>query len=142
ARASAVLSSEASYLITGGLGDLGLIVAEWMVTKGARNLVLAGRRAVSDEGRRRLDAMAVQGVSIHVVGGDLGDPRVASSLVQAADRLGALRGIVHAAGALDDALLLRQDAATFATAMAGKARGAIALDDATHGHALDFFVLF
>jgi acyl transferase domain-containing protein len=134
--------SDASYLITGGGGGLASVVAEWMIGHGARRVVLVGRREPGVDVLRRLDALRNTGAVIQFVRADLGNAEDARRAVAESTSAGRLRGIIHAAGALDDAALLRQDAARMATAMAGKARGAFNLDRLTRGLELDFVVFF
>src|SRR5262249_193187 len=64
---------EATYLVTGGLGGVGLEAARWLIAHGARQLVLAGRRAPSPEAGATLAKLAAMGVSIHVVSVDVSD---------------------------------------------------------------------
>ena len=139
---AAALAAGGSYLITGGAGGLGLPIAEWLVDSGARHLVIAGRREPQGEAASRLAQLRRRGASVVFVRTDLGQRADVDRLVAAANGLAPLRGIVHAAGALADAALLSQDAGGFATAMAGKAQGALHLDAATRDCALEFFVMF
>jgi NADPH:quinone reductase-like Zn-dependent oxidoreductase/SAM-dependent methyltransferase len=137
------IRGDATYLVTGGLGGLGLEVARWLVAKGARSLVLAGRRPPSAGAAATVASLQQAGARVSVVQADVSDRAQVDRLV--AD-LGAgrppLRGVVHAAGVLDDALLGHQDAGTLARVMAAKVAGTCHLADATAGTSLDFFVLF
>ncbi|AKT40701.1 type I polyketide synthase [Chondromyces crocatus] len=138
------LRADGSYLITGGLGGLGLSIARWMVDQGARHLVLLGRSgATTPEQHAALAALAEAGASVRVAQADVQD---ATQLGQLLDDLRAtlppLRGIVHAAGVLDDALLLQQDVAKLRKVMAPKVAGAWNLHALTRETALDFFVLY
>ena len=135
------LDAAGSYLITGGLGGLGLAIAEWMAANGARHIVLVGRRAPGAEARRRLETLIAAGTDVRVVAADIAQSQGAERAVAAADGAARLRGIVHAAGVLDDGMLLRQTRERFAAVMSGKAQGAIQLDWLTRGRDLDFFVL-
>src|SRR5687768_4818695 len=64
--------ADASYLITGGLGALGLLVAERLVARGARHVALLGRRAPSDEARARIAQLEAAGAEVRVLAGDVG----------------------------------------------------------------------
>jgi aryl carrier-like protein len=86
--------------------------------------------------------MTRAGAAIRVVAADIADRIQAEQAVAAAEQAGRLRGIIHAAGVLDDGVLLRQSAERFAAVMSGKVRGAMHLDRLTRGRDLDFFVLF
>lgn len=133
--------SQGTYLITGGLGGLGLEVARFLVAGGARHLVLVGRRGLADAAA--LDEMRAAGASIVVTAADVADPaQVARVLEDIARSMPPLRGVVHAAGVVDDGILLQQDAARFASVLAPKVRGAWNLHRLTRAANLDFFVLF
>jgi NAD(P)-dependent dehydrogenase (short-subunit alcohol dehydrogenase family)/acyl carrier protein len=143
AQAPPALDGHSTYLITGGLGGLGLSVARWLVTQGARHLVLAGRHAPSPAAHNTLSALEQAGAQVVVVSCDIADERaVAELLAQIAARLPPLRGVVHAAGVLNDGVLLQQDWSRFAAVLAPKAAGAWHLHTHTQSLPLDFFVLF
>ncbi|NEQ65213.1 MAG: acyltransferase domain-containing protein, partial [Symploca sp. SIO2D2] len=65
------LSSDATYLITGGLGALGLHTAQWLVEKGARHIVLTGRRAPSEKVQEIIDRLEQAGAQVKVLLGDI-----------------------------------------------------------------------
>jgi acyl transferase domain-containing protein len=135
-------SPAGSYLVSGGLGGLGLEVAAWMVREGARRLVLAGRRPPAAETQQKVDGLRKAGADVRIVLADFGDAAAVGRALAEADRDAPLRGIVHAAGMLDDGVLARQDPARFERVMAGKALGALHLDRLTRGRPLDFVVFF
>lgn len=134
---------DSSYLITGGMGDLGLLTARWMVECGARHLVLVGRSTVEPAVRRQLEQLELSGARVVVAQADVTDYEQVSpllaSLVQSAPPL---RGIIHAAGVLDDGILKHQSWERFARVMAPKVQGAWNLHALTQNQALDFFMLF
>jgi NADPH:quinone reductase-like Zn-dependent oxidoreductase/NADP-dependent 3-hydroxy acid dehydrogenase YdfG len=133
----------ASYLITGGLGGLGLKVARWMVAQGARHLVLMGRRGPSAAVRAEIDALERDGAHVLVVEGDVAqEADVRAALERIEPTMPRLRGIVHAAGVLDDGMLGQQTWERISAVMAPKMLGAWNLHRATETLALDFFVLF
>jgi phthiocerol/phenolphthiocerol synthesis type-I polyketide synthase C len=137
------IRADATYLVTGGLGGLGLAVGRWLVREGARSLVLLGRSAPSPEARSVIEDMEKAGARVTVAGADVADTRqVAAVLSDVAQRLPPLRGIVHAAGRLDDGILLQQDAGRLDAVMAPKGAGAWNLHALASGAPLDFFVLF
>lgn len=134
---------DASYLITGGLGGLGLQVARWMTTQGARHLALASRHDPSDEARAVIGELTAAGVQVLVLRTDVADTgQVTRALTEIGSSMPRLRGIVHAAGIVDDGVLLRQDWERFASVLAPKVRGAWNLHAQTRQLPLDFFVLF
>jgi acyl transferase domain-containing protein len=134
---------DASYLITGGLGSLGRAVARWLVEAGARSVVLAGRSQPTEAAAVDISALEATGVRVTIVSADVGDrASLASALDEIAADLPPLRGIVHAAGVLDDGVLFAQTDERFVKVMRPKARGAWNLHALTRDLPLDFFVMF
>jgi acyl transferase domain-containing protein len=135
--------SQGTYLITGGLGGLGLEVARFLVAGGARHLVLVGRRGPADAAAAALGEMKAAGARIVVTAADVADPAQLARVLEDIGRsMPPLRGVVHAAGIIDDGILLQQDAARFGSVLAPKVRGAWNLHLLTRAATLDFFVLF
>ena len=140
---SVPVQGDFAYLITGGLGGLGLEVARWMVEQGARHLVLTGRRGPSNEAQAAIKQLEDAGVEVLVVGADIADQaQVARLLGEIEEKMPPLRGIIHAAGILDDGVLVQQDMARFDKVMAPKVAGSWHLHTLTKGIPLDFFVYF
>lgn len=144
--------AEGVYLITGGLGGLGLQVARWLVARGARHLVLVGRTGLPDAlpaespaGRqaRAVRELEAQGASVRIIRCDVGEPQQVAALV-AELRAGPqpLRGVFHAAGVSAHRPLLETDAALVDSVFHAKARGAWALHEHTRELPLECFVLF
>ncbi|MDC0708733.1 type I polyketide synthase [Stigmatella sp. ncwal1] len=134
---------DASYLLTGGAGALGRAVATWMADQGARCLVLAGRSAGSREVLALEQELAARGVRVVLERVDVArHEEVQALLSRMAAQLPPLRGVVHAAGVLEDALLVNQDPSAFTRVLAPKVVGAVHLDELTRKQPLDFFVSF
>jgi acyl transferase domain-containing protein/acyl carrier protein len=134
---------DAGYLITGGLGDLGLSVADWMARNGARHLMLTGRSGPMGPSAEKIAAIEGTGCRVLVVTADVSNPAEVTCLMKEIDsRMPALRGIVHAAGITDDAVISRLDRDRFRKVMAPKVQGTWHLHAATAGKPLDFFVCF
>ena len=138
------LRPDATYLITGALGALGIEVARWMASRGARHLVLLGRHgAVTGRARDVIADLGRRGVVIDTVEADVAvAAEMADVLRDIERRRPTLRGIVHAAGVVGDGVLLDQSWERFAAVMKAKVDGAWVLHGLTRGAALDFFVLF
>ena len=135
--------ADGSYLITGGLGHVGLATARALAQRGARHLLLLGRSAPDAAAEAELQALRGRGCTVHVASVDVSDRRaLGAALAKARETMPALRGIVHAAGVLDDALLERQDLPRLARALAPKLDAARHLDALTAGDTLDFFVVY
>jgi acyl carrier protein/short-subunit dehydrogenase len=128
------------YLITGGLGALGLTVARHLVDRGARHLVLAGRGGRDDD--PAVEGLRAAGAAVQVVRADVARGDDVARLIATCQARGPLRGIVHAAGLLDDGILEKQTAERFSRVMAPKVRGAWELHLQTQTLPLDFFVCF
>uniref|UniRef100_UPI003899CD10 type I polyketide synthase n=1 Tax=Mycobacterium sp. HUMS_1102779 TaxID=3383487 RepID=UPI003899CD10 len=147
---------DAAYLITGGMGALGLLMADWLADRGARRLVLAGRTPLPP--RRDWDgaddpaaqhkitairALERRGVSVEAVALDVGSPEAVRELLDRRDRAGAppIRGIIHAAGITENRLLTETAQDTLRRVMWPKIAGAQALHRAFPPGRLDFFFL-
>ncbi|WP_437309427.1 SDR family NAD(P)-dependent oxidoreductase [Sorangium sp. So ce388] len=142
-RASA-LRADATYLVTGGLGGLGLSLAEWMVARGARHLVLVGRSGVTTEAQRAAVArIEAAGARVEVAPVDVAArPQLERLFEDIAARFPPLRGVVHAAVVLDDGLVESQSRERFARVMGPKVLGAWNLHELTRELPLDFFVFY
>ncbi|WP_437728551.1 SDR family NAD(P)-dependent oxidoreductase [Sorangium sp. So ce861] len=137
------LAPDATYLITGGLGGLGLRLARWMIARGARRVVLAGRRAPSGAAAEVIAELGRAGARVDAAAVDVADRAQLAALLDAIAREGPpLRGVMHAAAVLDDGTALELDAPRIARVLAPKARGAWHLHALTAPLPLDFFVLF
>ena len=141
--ATALVRADATYLITGGLGGLGIVAAEWLAGKGARSITLMGRSNPSAAAQAAIDALAAQGVRVTVVQGDVANAAdVTRALAAHADPARPVRGVIHAAGVLDDGALTQQTWSRFTTVLAPKVLGAWHLHTQTQALALDFFILY
>ena len=135
--------ADATYLITGGLGGLGLACARGLAESGARHLVLLARRAPSVEARSAIEALEKAGVSVTVAQTDIAiSADVAALFERIRTTLPPLRGVLHAAGVVDDGLLAEQNLERFERVMAPKVQGTWHLHTQTRGLPLDFFVMF
>ena len=150
--------TDGSYLITGGLGDLGLSVARWMVQQGARRVILLGRtklpprtRWSSAEAGSRLAhqiaairEMEALGACVHLASVDVAEEGQLSAFLEEfrAEGWPPIRGVVHAAGVLQDGLLMQLDAAALNLVLRPKMLGGWLLHRLLADAPLDFFVLF
>ncbi|MEX3846500.1 type I polyketide synthase [Paraburkholderia sp. BR10882] len=134
----------ATYLLTGGLGALGLKVADWLITaQGVRHLVLTARRAPGEQARAVLERWEKQGASVVVRQADITREADTHVLIrQIGAELPALKGVFHCAGNLDDGVLAQMDWDRFAGTTGPKVLGGWALHVATRDLPLDHFVLF
>ncbi|OBQ19025.1 type I polyketide synthase [Anabaena sp. AL93] len=130
---------DGSYLIAGGLGALGLKVAEWLVEQGAKHLVLTGRSSVKQAANEAIRKLEQAGAKISVINADISNQEDVKKILNECPNL---RGIVHTAGVLDDGLLKEQTPTRFKKVMASKVQGAWNLHTLTQDLLLDFFVCF
>jgi amino acid adenylation domain-containing protein len=141
--AARTVRPDATYLITGGLGALGLKAASWLADRGARCVVLLGRNAPGTAARDAIAALRTNGCRVEVEAADVGET---AEVVRALDRirrdLPPLRGVIHAAGIRDDGLISDQSQARIDAVWQAKAAGAWALHVLTRSDQLDFFVLY
>jgi acyl transferase domain-containing protein/aryl carrier-like protein len=140
--ASKILSN-ATYLITGGLGGLGLACGRWLASEGARRLVLLGRRSPSVTAEMQIAELRRDGVEVLIVQADVADSsQLAAGLAGTASDTMPLRGILHAAGVVNDALLSELDPERLDLVWAPKVRGTLNLLRSCQPAALDFLVMF
>ncbi|MEK8016255.1 MAG: SDR family NAD(P)-dependent oxidoreductase [Candidatus Parabeggiatoa sp.] len=140
---SRLFRTDSTYLITGGLGSLGLLIASWMVKQGAKHLVLVGRSGANPSVKSQLKALEQAGAEVVVARADVSiATQIARVLADIEQSKPPLRGIIHAAGVLDDGVLSSQNQERFARVMAPKVQGAWHLHTLTQHKSLDFLVLF
>lgn len=133
---------DATYLVTGGLGMLGRSVAKWLISKGAKHLVLTGRNASSEAAQEVFSAAEINSAAIHVVAADISRDEDVSRLIQTIrNELPPLKGVVHSAGVLDDGILAQLDWDRFAPLFEPRVYGSWLLHEYTKALALDFFIL-
>ena len=136
---------DATYLVTGGLGGFGLRLLPYLVASGARHLTLMDRdpqRRRDAEWIRQSSALAYmdEHVEFDIVPGDVSQEADVQRCVAQLQK--PLKGVFHLAGTLDDRLLADISNESLAKVFAPKVRGALHLQRATEGCALDHFVLF
>jgi phthiocerol/phenolphthiocerol synthesis type-I polyketide synthase A len=148
---------DAAYLVTGGMGALGLLIAGWLADRGARRLILAGRTPlpprrdwdsdITDADTRHkiaaIRALELRGVSVDAVALDVGSPEAVQALLAKRDADGAppIRGVVHAAGITDAQLLTEVTESRLRHTMSPKIAGAQALHEVFSPGSLDFLFM-
>ncbi|MEO0769819.1 MAG: SDR family NAD(P)-dependent oxidoreductase, partial [Cyanobacteria bacterium J06649_4] len=136
--------ADATYIVTGGLGGLGLETAQWMANQGAKRIILLGRNSPIDKAQAKIDQLREKGIAIGIVSADVtSSDELAAVLIdlkQSAQH--PLKGVVHAAGVLDDSLIEQLSWDQFQTVLSPKVAGAWNLHKLTQDCELDFFVLF
>ncbi|KAI0186646.1 6-methylsalicylic acid synthase [Xylaria flabelliformis] len=150
---------EGTYLITGGLGDLGLATCGFLIKKGARRIVLVSRRGLPPRSQwpkliaedARLKGIIDQilqferlGATIYPLAIDVSSPTATEELLSTLDRLSLppVLGVIHGAGVLGGSLLIDTTRETYAQVFSPKIDGALTLHKAFPPGSLDFFVLY
>lgn len=127
------IDAQGTYLITGGAGGLGLAVAQYLIEQGAKRVILVGRRAPKATLPTQAEFRQ-------------GDVTRSEDVARILDEIAAsgypLRGVIHAAGVLDDAMLAEQNPDRFRMVLDPKVTGAWNLHQLTRDVRLEFFILF
>ncbi|MFL9906609.1 SDR family NAD(P)-dependent oxidoreductase [Paraburkholderia sp. RL17-337-BIB-A] len=134
---------DGAYLVTGGLGGLGLCTAQWLIGQGARHIFLMSRNRPSADVRTTLERFRGHGINLTVHQADVTEPQQVAHVLDEIRAGGMpLRGVFHAAGVLEDVILLNQSAERMLGVMAAKVDGSWILHELTINQPLDFFVLY
>ncbi len=137
------LRQDRTYLVTGGLGGIGCVMANWLADRGAGTIVLNGRRAPDEAAEETIDALRKRGVTVRVELADVTDAEAMDRMLERIDRdLPPLGGVIHSVGVLSDGAIGNQTWEKFETVLWPKVLGAWHLHRATMDRDLDFFILF
>ena len=137
------LPSDGVYLVVGGLRGFGFETARWLAAKGARHIVLASRTGVPDDATRSvITTLSDQGVDIETRACDVARSEAVAQLVADITVERPLRGIVHAAMVLDDALVANLTERRVKSVLLPKIQGAWNLHRHTVDQPLEFFILY
>lgn len=138
-----VFRADGAYILTGGLGGLGLRLARHLAEGGCGRIVLNSRSAPSQAAAREIQALRDAGTDVQVELGDIAAPETAGRLAAAARATGLpLRGVLHAAAVVEDATLPGITRELLDRDWAPKTYGAWYLHEATAGDQLDWFCCF
>jgi acyl transferase domain-containing protein/acyl carrier protein/short-subunit dehydrogenase len=139
-----ISGQKATYLITGGLGALGMLTARVLIEQGADCLVLLGRSEADERKEAALATLRNQGaVTVSYICSDVSDATSLQGVIDYISRyLPPLRGIVHAAGVNDDVFLMKESWEHFWQVAQAKIDGSWNLHNASIGHPIDFFILY
>lgn len=140
-----MFNNSSSYMITGGLGGIGFLTCGWMIEKGAKYLILIGRNPPSEKVQQEISKFIAKGVCIEVILMDIGDKIKCKELFEqkiTAMKFPILRGIMHCAGTLSDALVTNQNWEKMSAVFNAKVQGTINLHEYTKNQIMEFFVIF
>lgn len=131
------------YLITGGLGKLGLRIARYLCTKYDARVILVGRSELSNEKKAEMETIISSGGEVEYVSCDIANYEKLSELrKKVTQKYGSIHGIFHCAGVLGRKEILDADKNEMKNVLDPKVQGTVNLDFATRDMSLDFFVLF
>jgi acyl transferase domain-containing protein/acyl carrier protein len=134
---------DGSYLVTGGLGGIGLFLAEQMATAGCGRIVLSSRAQPTPKALETIELIRAMGTDIEVECGDIAEVGTAARLVTVATATGLpLRGVLHAAAVFENAMLTNITDGLISRNWVPKVHGAWNLHQATTTLSLDWFCMF
>ena len=137
------LRADRTYLVTGGLGGIGCVLAGWLAERGAGAIVLNGRRDPDPEAVEAIAALREQGATVQVELADVTDTAAMDAMMERIDAtLPPLAGVIHSVGVLSDAALTNQSWDSFRQVVWPKVLGAWHLHRATLHRDLDMFIVF
>ena len=137
------LKKKGVYLITGGLGGLGMIFARYLAEHYQAKLVLTGRSTLKEKQQATLTELEKLGGEVIYVQGDITKIKEAENIFKTLKtRFGKLNGIIHSAGVVRDAFILKKTKEASLEVLSPKIIGTINLDNITSADSLDFFVMF
>ena len=138
-----VFRKDGSYIVTGGVGGLGLFLSAAMASAGCGRIILTSRSQPNPQAQKTIDQLKAKGADIVVECGNIADPATATRLVSAATATGLpLRGVLHAAAVVDDATVGNITDELIDRDWSPKVYGAWYLHQATTGQPLDWFCSF
>lgn len=135
--------SSGTYLISGGTGGLGVLVAEYLSENGASHVVLLGRSTLNEESSKRIELLNKTNVTVHFEQVDVIERVALKEAIKKIEmKYGSIKGVVHSAGIIKDQILLNKTADDALQVLAPKLNGLNNLDEFTQNCDLDFFVSF
>ena len=141
---SCCFKANGTYIITGGLGDIGFALVEWLLAHGARQIALFSRRATSESYESKQKVWQQQGARVEAFAIDVSNRKqLADGLTHLSVKgFSPIKGIFHAAGLVSDATVGGQSVAKYQEVLAPKVLGAWYLHELTKNQPLDYFILF
>ncbi len=136
------IDKNASYIITGGTGNIGQVYTEYLSDKGARNIILLSRREPNEEVLNKINLFNTMGVNVYVENIDVSNRNEILSFVKRLkDNSIEIKGVIHTAGILEDKMIRDQDWSSFEKLFRTKVWGTYNLHEALIHENLDFFIM-
>jgi acyl transferase domain-containing protein/acyl-CoA synthetase (AMP-forming)/AMP-acid ligase II len=137
-----VIKNDAVYIITGGAGALGMIYAEYLIQKGAKHLVLISRKAPAENILAKINDWKANGIDAQVSQADICEESALQNLINEIKKTKpVIKGVIHAAGTIDDRLIREQTWESFERVLAAKVIGTYNLHNSLANEQLDFLVM-
>ncbi|RCJ16570.1 hypothetical protein A6S26_33175 [Nostoc sp. ATCC 43529] len=131
------------YLITGGMGGLGLIVARHLAQISEVRLILIGRSQFSEKHLKAIQELESYGAKAAYFSADVTQQHEMNAIIQSVrNKYGAINGVIHTAGIIEDKLIRNKELSSFERVLAPKVLGTVILDSLTQADRLDFFITF
>lgn len=141
-RAGSGFRENGVYIITGGMGGIGYIFAQYICRNYNANVVLTGRRDVNKDIERKLEQLNKNGSHAYYMKADITNKAAIMALItEVKNKFSAINGVIHSAGVTRDALIRNKKIDEFKQVIAPKINGTIYLDEALAQEHLDFFVM-
>jgi acyl transferase domain-containing protein len=149
--ARALLPPRGTYLITGGFGGIGGVLARWLASGGPANIALVGRKGAGDAGdgdprataaRQLIQDLEASGATVLGLAADVASPKDVVRVVNdVTARFGRIHGAIHAAGVAGGGMMLVRDERSVEAVVAPKVRGTVALMEALVPHQPEFMAV-
>ncbi|MGD6960815.1 SDR family NAD(P)-dependent oxidoreductase [Fictibacillus phosphorivorans] len=137
------LKDDGVYVITGGLGGIGIEIARYLAKKHNAKIILSGRSAIDEKGKEKLKQLNDWGAQAVYFQTDVSEIDQVRDLIQKVkQKFGRVNGIIHCAGLTKDSFAIQKTKASIREVFAPKVMGTLNLDRATKSDGLDFFILF
>jgi len=137
------VNAYSTYLVTGGLGGLGLEIMDWLVGLGATSIALIGRSNPTSDALMKINSARDKNVIVEVMRADVTNTAEVAQVFSTIQKdMLPLAGIIHSAGVLDDGIIAQQTSEKFARVLAPKIKGTWNLHQLSRDINLDFFVCF
>ncbi|MBF0225156.1 MAG: SDR family NAD(P)-dependent oxidoreductase [Desulfobacterales bacterium] len=131
------------YIITGGIGGLGLIFARFLSQQAKSQIILTGRSSITPEKSEKIKALEQTGSKIFYEQADISNKNDVNRLIQSLKaNFGKINGVIHSAGVIRDSFIIKKTEAEISEVLSAKVFGTIYLDEALKSEQMDFFVLF
>ncbi|WP_066022305.1 MULTISPECIES: type I polyketide synthase [Clostridium] len=136
------IEDQASYIITGGTGTIGQIYAEYLIEKGAKNIILLCRSEAKDKVLKNINLWKEKGINVIVERADVSNKDDVIEVVGKLKEKGMkIKGVVHTAGTIEDMMIKDQTWDSFKKLFKTKVWGTYNLHDALKNEKLDFFIM-